>query len=177
MEVFETILYHGTTAANADKLLQGNPLDRLSEQAEKFLSEFGLNLSEFKTDPDWGQTYNYNFEMVRDVQLSTTRDYEKAVGFALRAPEWRYYLFPFIASKIHGFDTLDVWHPMAKEYYSKLPDPVVVTIGSPITMEDIPPGFEKIMSHGEITIDNPLAEGFRFIETEVISRTLHASKF
>jgi hypothetical protein len=177
LETIETILYHGTTTANAEKLLVGQPLVALVGQAEEFLAGFGLSLDEFKSDPDWSHAYHYHFEMVRDVKLSTTTDYLSAVGFALRAPEWRYYLFPYVESKINGLETQQAWRSMAEEYYRKLPDPAVVTIGSPIQLEVIPPGFENIMSVGEITIDNPLAEGYRFIKSEVISRELNASKF
>ena len=164
-------LFHGTSMENAARLLDRAPLLPIKIQATKFLQNFGLELNGMLADEDFSTMSKYIFEHDRDQTLYTASRFKLARNYALRLPEWQWYLFRHIHRNSRSNHVLfEHWQDMAEDYARTQPNPVVMVIRTPNEVPLVPPEFMNIDSGSEIKIPNPLSDDFSILEVVEISR-------
>jgi len=167
----EFALFHGTSMENAIKLSKAAPLLPILDQASEFLQTFGLELDGITKDEDFSTMAKYIFQNNRDETLSTASRFKLARNYALRLPEWQWYLFRHI-HKYTGstFGNFQHWQDMAEEYAKSQPNPAVMVIRSPVPVSQTPHEFLGIDNGSEIKISNPMPSGFSILEIVEIDR-------
>ena len=164
-------LFHGTAAENSQYILVGESPGPIVDQAKGFLKQFDLNWREVEADSDFGPMWNYMFNLRRDSEMSCADEFDLARRYSLRAPEWKWYLFQAIHSRVGVRDYPDGWQAMASHYFSKEPNPHVLVLHTPIENEVVPLQYKKFLNGREVRISLPWSDGV-FVESVVeIART------
>jgi hypothetical protein len=99
----------------------------------------------------------------RVINLSTATKFEPVKSYAMRAPEWRYYLLGLVHEKVGDPNTH--WLDFIGEFLDIEPTPVVVVIETPEPREirGPDPTTPWIMDRGsEVCIPNPLPSSHKF---------------
>ena len=166
-------IFHGTSMANALLITSETPLRPLLEQADDFLRGFNLSVAEMDADPDFAPMREFIFGRNRDRVFSMADSFELASSYALRIPEWQWYLFEFITRKSPLADSLSKdWVAAAEEFTSTQPNPGVLVIQSPVEIPVSDPVFARFRIGGEIRppIPNPLPPGYEILQIVEIER-------
>lgn len=156
-------LFHGTAQAGAHSLISGHPDLSRKHQADSLLKSFGLSYAELEADGSWASYITYNLSEPRILNLSTATKFELAKSYAMRAPEWRYYLFGFVHEKLGKPGSH--WLDLVEEFLDKEPNPVVLVIetSEPREIRDPDPAMASWVDRGsEVVIPNPLPATHRF---------------
>ena len=157
-----SLLFHGTSKANAEMLLGKHEQVPLELQAREFLNDFDLKYRDMVDDEEFAPHFDRLFRSRREHRLSTATTFNLAKSYSYRCPEWQWYSFQFINRALGNAE--DNWINMAHDYCDSLPNPVVLVfglsepreIGNPLNSE-----FERYISRGtEIAIENPLTENY-----------------
>jgi hypothetical protein len=155
-------LFHGTAQAGAQSLISGQLELSRKHQADSLLKSFGLSYAELEADQSWAGFITYNLGDHRVTNLSTATKFELAKSYAMRAPEWRYYLLGFVHERIGDPDTH--WLDLVSNFLDNEPDPVVLVIETlePRQIDNPDLTAPWRMDRGsEIVVANPLPESHR----------------
>jgi hypothetical protein len=165
-------LYHGTTMANARNLASGLPIEPLKSQADRFLRVYGSSFLEMESEGRFRHLRSFIFERGRETSLSVADTFSLAKSYALRMPEWQWYLFQFLEeSKVIG-ESSQSWISRAEDFAGVQPNPAVVVMNSPNLLSIVPKEFEKFYAGSEISppVPNPLPEGYEILQIVEIER-------
>jgi hypothetical protein len=156
-------LFHGTTRAGAQSLINGQPELPRKHQADALLKSFGLSYAELEADGSYAPSLAYNLGDHRVINLCTATKFELAKSYAMRAPEWRYYILGLVHEKVGDPDTH--WVDFVEKFLDNEPDPVVVVIETPEPREIMNPDPTTpwMVNRGsEVCIPNPVPASHQF---------------
>jgi len=160
-EVNPEFLFHGTTYEAAVSLTENKLLEPLIIQADRFLREFGFSYSEFESDDEYSEMRSFMFERQRQDVLSTATKFSLARSYAIRAPEWRYYLTSFVHGRNGG--SSETWTEFAGKVSNSQSNPAILVIRTSSPRAEVVPEFIRPNYVGrEVECPNPLPAGFQF---------------
>lgn len=166
-------MFHGTSMANALQIAHKEPLRPLMDQADDFLRGFGLSVELMQADIEFSSLRDFIFGRNRNEVFSMADTFELARSYAMRIPEWQWYLFEFIvrASPVSHTMSKD-WVAAAEEFTRTQPNPAVLVVQSPVEIPIPDPAFARFRLGGEIKppIPNPLPDTFKILQIVEIER-------
>lgn len=165
------LIFHGTTMRNAMAIEAKEPIVPLKQQAKNFLQGYGLSVEEMSGSNDFAEMWDFIFERERESIISMADSFELARSYALRIPEWQWYLFQFIALSQSGSETSD-WVDLAESFVATQPNPAVLVVRSPHQIAVPDPTFAAFRRGAEVKppIPNPLPGGYEIVQIVEIQR-------